>query len=225
MPLTRVVLLSFLCFASALPPARANVLIKVDQSNQRMIVLVNGEPRFSWPVSTGKTGYNTPNGIFRPNRMEAEHFSDEYESAPMPHAIFFDKQGHAIHGSSERLGRPASHGCVRISPGHAAELFSLVERERMGNTTVEITGGVATTVSPAPLPGAPLPVVTSPAPVVSEKVSIVRPGSVIPADVELEPFVDAQIPALRRYSYFVSPSNKIVVVEPVGRRVVRVLER
>jgi hypothetical protein len=95
----------------------------------------------------------------------------------------------------------------------------------MGNTTVEITGGVATTVSPAPLPGAPLPVVTSPAPVVSEKVSIVRPFSVIPADVELEPFVDAQIPALRRYSYFVSPSNKIVVVEPVGRRVVRVLER
>jgi len=95
----------------------------------------------------------------------------------------------------------------------------------MGNTTVEITGGVATTVSPAPLPSAPLPVVTSPAPVVSEKVSIVRPFSVIPADVELEPFVDAQIPALRRYSYFVSPSNKIVVVEPVGRRVVRVLGR
>jgi hypothetical protein len=95
----------------------------------------------------------------------------------------------------------------------------------MGNTTVEITGGVATTVSPAPLPGAPLPVMASPAPVVSENVSFVRRGSVIPADVGLEPFVDAQSPALRRYSYFVSPSNKIVVVEPVGRRVVRVLER
>jgi hypothetical protein len=129
MPLTRLVLLSCVYFASILLPAHANLLIKVDQSNQRMIVSVNGEPRFSWPVSTGKTGYNTPNGIFRPNRMEAEHFSDEYESAPMPHAMFFDKQGHAIHGSSERLGRPASHGCVRISPGHAAELFSLVARE------------------------------------------------------------------------------------------------
>jgi L,D-transpeptidase catalytic domain len=205
--------------------AHTKLLIKVDQANQRMIVAVNGEQRFSWPVSTGKNGYNTPNGTFRPNRMEAEHFSDEYESAPMPHAIFFDNQGHAIHGSSERLGRPASHGCVRISPRHAAELFSLVERERMGNTTVEITGGVATMVSPAPSPAAPLPVVTSPAPAISEKVAIVRRGSVIPADVELEPFVDAQIPALRRYSYFVSPSNKIVVVEPVGRRVVRVLER
>jgi hypothetical protein len=79
--------------------------------------------------------------------------------------------------------------------------------------------------SPAPVVVAPPPVVTAPAPVISEPVAIIRPGSIIPADVELEPFVDAPIPALRRYSYFISPSNKIVVVEPVGRRVVRVLER
>ena len=79
--------------------------------------------------------------------------------------------------------------------------------------------------SPAPVVVAPPPVVTAPAPVISEPVAIIRPGSIIPADVELEPFVDAPIPALRRYSYFISPSNKIVVVKPVGRRVVRVLER
>jgi len=79
--------------------------------------------------------------------------------------------------------------------------------------------------SPAPVVVAPPPVVTAPAPVISEPVAIIRPGSIIPADVELEPFVDAPIPALRRYSYFISPSNKIVVVEPVGRRVVSVLER
>ncbi len=76
--------------------------------------------------------------------------------------------------------------------------------------------------SPAPVVVAPPPVVTAPAPVIS---TIIRPGSIIPADVELEPFVDAPIPALRRYSYFISPSNKIAVVKPVGRRVVRVLER
>src|SRR5881227_2906715 len=154
MPLARLFLVSSLSFGAALLPASANVLVKVDQSEQRMTVSIDGVQRYSWPVATGRAGYSTPNGSFRPNRMEAEHFSDEYESAPMPHAIFFDNQGHAIHGSSERLGRPASHGCVRISPHHAAELFSLVERERMGNTTVEITGGVATTVSPAPLPAA-----------------------------------------------------------------------
>jgi hypothetical protein len=79
--------------------------------------------------------------------------------------------------------------------------------------------------APAPVVVAPPPVVTSPAPVVTEPVVTIRPGSIIPGDVVLEPFVDAPIAALRRYSYFVSPSNKIVVVEPVGRRVVRVLER
>jgi hypothetical protein len=142
MSLAKLLLLSSLSLGSALLPAQASVLIKVDQSSQRMTVSVNGEPRFSWPVSTGKSGYNTPDGNFRPNRMEADHFSDEYDSAPMPHSIFFDDHGHAIHGSSERLGRAASHGCVRISPANAAQLFSLVEREGMGNTKVEIQGAV-----------------------------------------------------------------------------------
>jgi hypothetical protein len=72
--------------------------------------------------------------------MEEEHFSDEYESAPMPHSIFFDERGHAIHGSSEKLGRPASHGCVRLSTAHAAELFSLIKQEGMAKTRVEIEG-------------------------------------------------------------------------------------
>jgi hypothetical protein len=80
---------------------------------------------------------------------------------------------------------------------------------------------------PAPVVVAPAPVVTAPAPVAvaPPPALVIRPGSIIPADVELEPFDDAPVPALRRYSYFVSPSNKIVVVEPVERRVVRVLER
>lgn len=80
--------------------------------------------------------------------------------------------------------------------------------------------------APAAVVVAPAPVVTAPAPVVVESAPlVVRPGSIIPADVELEPFADAPVPALRRYSYFVSPSNKIVVVDPLERRVVRVLDR
>jgi hypothetical protein len=144
MPLARLVLLSSLSFAGALLPAHANVLIKVDQVTQHMTVSVDGQPRYSWPVATGKSGYDTPTGSFRPNRMDADHLSDEYESAPMPHAIFFDEHGHAIHGSSEKLGRPASHGCVRLSTAHAAELFALVEREGMAKTKVEIEGTVST---------------------------------------------------------------------------------
>jgi hypothetical protein len=81
------------------------------------------------------------------------------------------------------------------------------------------------TPAPGPVVVAPPAVVTSPAPVETEPVVVIRPGSIIPTDVVLEPFVDPPTPTLRRYSYFVSPSNKIVVVEPVGRRVVRVLER
>jgi DNA segregation ATPase FtsK/SpoIIIE-like protein len=137
---TKLFLLSSFAFASALLPAQANVLVKVDQSAQHMTVSVDGEQRYSWPVATGRAGYATPNGSFRPNRMEAEHFSDEYDAAPMPHSIFFDEHGHAIHGSSEQLGRPASHGCVRLSPAHAAELFALIKQEGMAKTRVEIEG-------------------------------------------------------------------------------------
>jgi hypothetical protein len=140
MPLPKLFLLSSLALSAAMLPASANVLVKVNQSEQRMTVSVDGEQRFSWPVATGRAGYSTPNGSFRPNRMEEEHFSDEYESAPMPHSIFFDERGHAIHGSSEKLGRPASHGCVRLSTAHAAELFSLIKREGMAKTRVEIEG-------------------------------------------------------------------------------------
>jgi hypothetical protein len=129
--------------ALAALPAEANVLIQVDQSTQRMSVDLDGERLYDWRVSTGRPGYDTPDGDFRPNRMDADHFSDEYDSAPMPHAIFFDLHGHAIHGSFDPVGHPAaSHGCVRLDPANAAKLFDLVTEEGMANTTVEITGDV-----------------------------------------------------------------------------------
>ena len=119
------------------------MVIQVDQSTQRMSVDVDGKRLYDWRVSTGRPGYETPNGAFRPNRMDADHFSDEYESAPMPHAIFFDLHGHAIHGSFDRVGHPAaSHGCVRLDPANAAKLFDLVTEQGMAKTTVEITGDV-----------------------------------------------------------------------------------
>ena len=72
-------------------------------------------PIYDWPVSTGQRGYDTPAGVFKPFRMEKDHFSREWDEAPMPYSIFFTMDGHAIHGSFDikRLGRPASHGCVR----------------------------------------------------------------------------------------------------------------
>ena len=125
-------------------PAYANVLITIDQGSQRMLVSVDGATRYEWPVSTGRPGFGTPNGTFRPNRMEAMHYSDEYENAPMPHSIFFDMNGHAIHGffDTPHLGMAVSHGCVRLSPANATVLWDLVKAEGMANTTVVVRGHI-----------------------------------------------------------------------------------
>jgi L,D-transpeptidase-like protein len=125
-------------------PACAKLLITIDQSSQQMTVTVDGEVRYTWPVSTGRAGYGTPNGTFRPNRMEISHFSRVFDNAPMPHSIFFTQAGHAIHGSLEvrHLGSAASHGCVRLSPANATTLYALVKAEGMANTTVAIAGRI-----------------------------------------------------------------------------------
>jgi L,D-transpeptidase catalytic domain len=123
-------------------PARANILVNIDKSTQTMTVSVDGAARYVWPVSTGRPGYDTPNGTFHPNRMDADHLSQEWDNAPMPHTIFFDMNGHAIHGffDVKHLGSPVSHGCVRIAPEHAATLFDLVGAEGMAKTTVVVSG-------------------------------------------------------------------------------------
>ncbi len=122
--------------------AQANVLISIDKSSQQMTVDVDGSTRYVWPVSTGAPGHDTPSGQFKPFRMEADHFSKEWDDAPMPHSIFFTMQGHAIHGSShlKAIGTPASHGCVRLEPKNAAVLFALVKQQKMANTRVVLTG-------------------------------------------------------------------------------------
>ncbi len=127
-------------FASS--AAQANVAITVDKNNQMMIVAVDGVERYHWPVSTGIPSHETPSGSFRTFRMEEDHYSKEFDDAPMPHSIFFTKIGHAIHGtdSEGRLGTPASHGCVRLSRANATTLYALVQEQGVLNTTVTLTG-------------------------------------------------------------------------------------
>ncbi len=122
--------------------AQANVAITVDKNTQTMTVAVDGVERYRWPVSTGIPSRETPSGNFRAFRMEEDHFSKEFDDAPMPHSIFFTKIGHAIHGtdSVNRLGTPASHGCVRLSRDNATTLYALVEQQGVLNTTVTLTG-------------------------------------------------------------------------------------
>src|SRR5262249_54801653 len=123
-------------------PASASILITIDKSTQQMSVAVDGAQRYVWPVSTGRPGYDTPSGAFKPNRMDADHYSQEWDNAPMPHAIFFDMDGHAIHGffDVKHLGSAVSHGCVRLSPDHAQTLFNLVKTGGMSETKVVVAG-------------------------------------------------------------------------------------
>jgi hypothetical protein len=126
-------------------PSYAHLLIHVDKSTQRMTVIEDGQPLYVWPVSTGVAQYDTPSGDFKPFRMEKDHFSKEWDDAPMPYSIFFTKEGHAIHGTNHSsIGRPASHGCVRLSVAHAAILWKLVKQEKMANTEVVLDGEIPT---------------------------------------------------------------------------------
>jgi lipoprotein-anchoring transpeptidase ErfK/SrfK len=122
---------------------RTTVLISINKISQKMTVSVNGERKYVWLVSTGAQGYSTPSGTYRPFRMEVDHFSEEWDDAPMPHSIFFTPEGHAIHGSfyTKRLGTRASHGCVRLAPDNATTLYTLVQKAGMKNTTVVVRGG------------------------------------------------------------------------------------
>src|SRR6202166_3321101 len=122
--------------------AFANIDIAIDKNTQQMSVAVDGAQRYTWPVSSGRPGYATPNGTFKVNRMDADHCSQEWDNAPMPHTMFFDMRGHAIHGFSDvkHLGLAVSHGCVRLAPANATVLFNLVKAQGMANTSVTITG-------------------------------------------------------------------------------------
>jgi hypothetical protein len=134
--------------------AQAKVAITVDKDNQQMTVAVDGVERYHWPVSTGIPSHETPNGSFRTFRMEEDHYSKEFDDAPMPHSIFFTKIGHAIHGtdSVNRLGSPASHGCVRLSRANASTLYALVEEQGVLNTTVTLTGSSQVALARNPRP-------------------------------------------------------------------------
>ncbi|MBR0952324.1 L,D-transpeptidase [Bradyrhizobium canariense] len=146
--------------------AQAKVEITVDKDTQQMTVAVDGVARYHWPVSTGIPSRETPNGAFRTFRMEEDHYSKEFDDAPMPHAIFFTKVGHAIHGTDSvgRLGSPASHGCVRLSRQNATTLYALVQQQGVLNTTVTLTGSAQVALARNPRVRNPTAVARAPQP-------------------------------------------------------------
>ena len=128
--------------------AAAQIVVHIDRRSQTMVVTLDGTPFATWRVSTARRGYRTPAGLFHPRRLERIWRSRKYDLAPMPHSIFFSG-GYAIHGTYEVrfLGRPVSHGCVRLSPANAAILYNLVKERGRGATTIRITARQPPTAS------------------------------------------------------------------------------
>lgn len=116
------------------------VTARISLSSQTMTVTHNGLVKYKWKVSTARKGYVTPTGSYRAYWASRHHRSRKYDNAPMPWAIFFNG-GYAVHATYDikRLGRPASHGCVRLHPKDAAVFFSLAQKYGLRNTKVVIT--------------------------------------------------------------------------------------
>jgi hypothetical protein len=130
------------CGEQSMLATTSSILVNIDKAEQRMTVFVDGVQQYDWPVSTGGPGYATPSGTYSARSMNKMWYSRQWDNAPMPHAVFFTREGHAIHGTQEvkRLGSPASHGCVRLAPQNAATLFGLVEEIGLENTQVVLAG-------------------------------------------------------------------------------------
>ncbi|MEM5474192.1 L,D-transpeptidase [Hoeflea sp. AS60] len=130
--------LSLIPFSSASAFA-AKLIASVDISSQTMVVSQNGKVKYRWPVSTGRSGYSTPTGSYSAQWLSRHHRSRKYNNAPMPYAVFYHR-GYAVHATydTKRLGRPASHGCVRLAPENAAKFFALVQQVGNSNTRIVI---------------------------------------------------------------------------------------
>jgi len=118
--------------------AKAEVFITIDKSTQQMYVETPTDS-YVWKVSTGRKGYRTPTGEFKPYLLKTMHYSRKYDNAPMPHSIFFHG-GYAIHATNavNKLGAPASHGCIRLSPQNARWLYRIVNEYGKEDTYIRI---------------------------------------------------------------------------------------
>jgi hypothetical protein len=121
-------------------PAHAGVDVRVNIATQRMTVTTTDGEVHHWAISSGRKGFRSPNGVYRPTRLERSWYSRKYGGA-MPHSVFF-RGGYAIHGTTAvgALGRPASHGCIRLHPANAAKLFALVKKHGAGQTRIALNG-------------------------------------------------------------------------------------
>ncbi|MER8505307.1 L,D-transpeptidase [Mesorhizobium sp. M0618] len=142
--MNRVVLLAValaaMLFGTSVEGKAAGLIATINVSSQTMTVSRYGQVLYRWSVSTARKGYITPRGSYRPQRTARMWYSRKYDMSPMPYSVFF-RGGYAIHGTGavRYLGRPASHGCVRLHTANAATFYSMVREVGFGNTRIVVT--------------------------------------------------------------------------------------
>ena len=122
-------------------PPPITLHVDINLSNQRMTVTTGGKVIHSWAISSGRSGYLTPRGSFKPQWKARMWYSKQYDDAPMPYSVFFNR-GIATHGTNAvgMLGRPASHGCVRLTTSNAKTFYNLVGKHGMQSTQIVVRG-------------------------------------------------------------------------------------
>ncbi|MBU1212007.1 MAG: L,D-transpeptidase [Alphaproteobacteria bacterium] len=122
-------------------PAAPSLRVSISLTSQTMSVIEHGQTTHVWKISSGRSGYHTPTGNYRPQWMTRMHYSKKYDNAPMPHSVFFHG-GYAIHATyaTGALGSPASHGCIRLSPANAKTFYGLVGKHGKARTRIAVTG-------------------------------------------------------------------------------------
>jgi lipoprotein-anchoring transpeptidase ErfK/SrfK len=115
----------------------ATLVAKVDVSTQTMVVSHRGQVKYRWKVSTARPGKVTPSGTWTAKWLSRNHRSSRYNNAPMPYSIFYNGN-FAVHGTDQvnRLGRPASAGCVRLDTRNAKILYELAQSEGLKNMRI-----------------------------------------------------------------------------------------
>src|SRR5450631_2509017 len=102
------------------------VIAIVSLQNQRITVYDAKGWILRAPVSSGQNGRETPAGIFSVIEKDADHHSNLYDDASMPHMQRLTWSGIALHGGN-LPGYPASHGCVRMPFDFAEQLFDMTK--------------------------------------------------------------------------------------------------
>ena len=122
-------------------PPQPTMTANIDLTSQTITIAENGVVQHTWAISSGTRSHATPRGTFRPQWTAKMWYSRKYDNAPMPHAVFIHG-GVAIHATyaTGMLGRPASHGCIRLHPKNAKTFYNLVHRHGLKNVRVSVHG-------------------------------------------------------------------------------------